>query len=70
MLRCKKTFKEDIKAGFVFIMDYNEDRQVIFRENFTTNEEDGFVQVIEDIDHANNHATIHLDTIGNVKYFK
>ena len=66
----KKTIKEDIKAGFVFIMDYNEDRQVIFRENFTTKEEDGFVQLIEDIDHANNDATIHLNTIGSIKYFK
>ena len=66
----KETIKEDIKTGFVFIMDYNEDRQVINRDNFKTKEQDGFVQVIKDLEDANNHATIHLNTIGNVKYFK
>ena len=66
----EETIKEEIKSGFVFVMDYNEDRQVILRENLTTEEKDGFVQVIEDIDHANNHATIYLDTIGNIEYFK
>ena len=43
-IRNKETVKEDIKSGFVFVMDYNEDRQVINRDNSTTKEEDGFVQ--------------------------
>ena len=69
-IRNKGTIKEDIKSGFVFIMDFNEDRQVINSDNFTKKEQDGFVQVIKDLEHENNHATIHLNTIGKVKYFK
>ena len=61
---------EDIKSGFVFVMDYNEDREGISKDNSTIDEEDGFVKMLKEQVHDKNQATIHLDTMGNVKYFK
>ena len=60
----KKTIGKDIKVGLVFVMDYNEDRQVTFEDNSAMVEEDAFVKML--MDHENDHdAMIHLDTIGN-----
>ena len=57
---------EDIKSGFVFVMDYNEDREGISKDNSTIDEEDGFVKMLKEQVHDENDATIHLDTMGNV----
>ena len=51
-------------------MDYNEDREGISKDNSTIDEEDGFVKMLKEQVHDENHATLHLDTMGNVKYFK
>ena len=59
----KKTVKEDIKAGFVFIMDYNEDRQVTFNKAQRSKDDFSFVKTIDKSD-DNQHAFIYLNTRG------
>ena len=61
----EKPSNEDVKSGFVFVMDYNEDREGVSEDNSTVDEEDGFVKMLKEQVHDENHATIHLDTMGN-----
>ena len=61
----EKPSNEDVKSGFVFVMDYNEDREGVSEDNSTLDEEDGFVKMLKEQVHDENHATIHLDTMGN-----
>ena len=61
----EKLNNEDVKSGFVFVMDYNEDREGVSEDNSTVDEEDGFVKMLKEQVHDENHATIHLDTMGN-----
>ena len=55
---------KEIKLGFYFIMDYNEDRQVTFEENIKK-EEMSMASTILESDH-NEHAFIYLNTIGQL----
>ena len=63
----EKPSNKDVKSGFVFVMDYNEDREGMSKDNSTVevDEEDGFVKILKEQVHDENHATIHLDTMGN-----
>ena len=57
--------ENELKLGFAFIMDYNEDRQVTFDQDFKEEDEDGLVNRIAKSD-DDNHASIFLDTIGKL----
>ena len=52
---------KSLESGFAFIMDYNEDRQVIFQKN--TKKVEGLVNWIAKSD-QDQSAFIYLDTIG------
>ena len=55
---------KELRSGFAFIMDYNEDRQTTFDEENINFEENGLVNRIVKSDN-DKHAHIFLDTIGN-----
>ena len=63
----KSNIENELKSGFIFIMDYNEDRQTTFDQEDINIEENGLANRIVK---SNNdkHAHIFLDTIG--KYMK
>ena len=52
-----------LKSGLVFFMDYNEDRQVILKENDNMLEDDVFVDKV-DASLDDKKASIYLNTIG------
>ena len=52
-----------LESGFNFIMDYNEDRQVIFHENIIEEKKTGLASSIIDSD-KDQQALIYLNTIG------
>ena len=58
----KDNLEANLKLGFNFIMDYNEDRQV-FYESIGRNKEKSLARSIVEFD-KNHHAFIHLNTIG------
>ena len=53
----------ELKLGFNFLMDYNEDRQVIFQRNFSMKGDINWASSLVDSD-QNQHAIIYIDTIG------
>ena len=55
--------KNELELGFVFIMDYNEDRQVTFEDAKKSQNGFSFVDRIVKSD-DDQHAIIYLDTIG------
>ena len=57
--------ENELKLGFAFIMDYNEDRQVTFDQDFKEEDEDGLVNRIAKSD-DDKHASIFLNTIGKL----
>ena len=65
----KDNKEEELKLGFTFLMDFNEDRQIAFKDNnnindpsSTTNNNLMFRSIVDsDIE----TASIYLDTIGN-----
>ena len=59
--------ENELKLGFAFIMDYNEDRQVTFDQDFKEEDEDGLVNRIAKSD-DDKHASIFLDTIGKLNW--
>ena len=61
----KDNIENELKTGFVFIMDYNEDRQVTFDDQDTLLLEPdiGLASRIIQED-ENKHAVIYLQTIG------
>ena len=57
----------EIKSGFIFVMDYNEDRQIKFGQDVKQiKTDDSFASRIVN-SNDDKHAIIYLDTIGNVK---
>ena len=56
--------EKELKIGFNFLMDYNEDRQVTFDQNIS-NKKVGLAKSVASSDH-NQHAFVYLDTIGNI----
>ena len=67
----KNNIENELKFGFVFIMDYNEDRQMTFHEDLVKVEDRNLAIRILKSD-ENQHASIYLDTIGkfNKKHFR
>ena len=62
----KNNVKEELKSGFNFIMDYNEDRQVIINRKLDGNKKKiGLASSIVESD-QHTKAFIYLDTIGNL----
>ena len=57
----KSDNKNELKHGFSFLLDYNEDRQVTFNHNISKKEL-GLVNVASSDD--DQHAFVYLDTIG------
>ena len=62
----KDNIDRELKLGFNFIMDYNEDRQVTFNKYMTINKEVDQQQEIPLFEESENtdHASIYLNTIG------
>ena len=61
----KNNIENELKLGFAFIMDYNEDRQVTFDQDFVEDLASNHGLVLS-IDKSNNdkNAMIYLNTIG------
>ena len=59
----KDNIKQELTNGFVFTMDYNEDRQITFDQEFQNEEEISFLSKATHSD-AHQHSSIYLDTIG------
>ena len=55
--------KSNLESGFIFLMDYNEDRQVAIYNGSSKLEEKSFANRVVKSDHEN-HASIILNTIG------
>ena len=55
--------EKELKSGFAFIMDYNEDRQVTSDVDSKKVLDPGLVSSIDE-SYNNEHAFIHLDTVG------
>ena len=59
----KENIDQELELGFSFLMDYNEDRQVTFDQNFSNAIKIGLAATIVETD-TNKHASIYLNTIG------
>ena len=59
----KDNIKNELELGFIFLMDYNEDRQFVNNGESTQVEEKSFGNRVVKSDHEN-HASIILNTIG------
>ena len=61
----KENIEKQLKSGFVFVMDFNEDRQIINSTNDLIEDRDDFMNIMAD-SIKNEDALIHLNTIGTV----
>ena len=59
----KDNIEGELKSGFNFLMDYNEDRQVTFDKDVSTVKEDSLVSSLVE-SHEEHNAFIYLNTIG------
>ena len=64
----KDNIENELKLGFHFLMDYNEDRQVTFDYN-SMKKELGLAKSFSASD-QNRHAFVYLDTIGKKKFLE
>ena len=65
----KGNIEKELRSGFAFIIDYNEDRQFTFDMEDTSEKDEDLVSKIVKSDDEG-HAYIYVNTIGNVyKYF-
>ena len=67
----KNNLKRELKSGFNFKMDYNEDRQLTFNHNFSRGEDLSLTGNVVESD-KDQHAVIYLNTVGestNCKLF-
>ena len=55
--------EKELNAGFAFIMDYNEDRQVPFNHNFSRGEDMSLTGNVVESD-QDQQAVIYLNTVG------
>ena len=60
----QENIDNELKYGFAFVMDYNEDRQVTFGEE-STSIKDGLINSVVKTDGVN-QALIYLNTIGKL----
>ena len=60
----KDNIKKELKLGLNFVMDYNEDRQVIFNQDLNKSSRGQSLasQIVESDE--NQHALIYLNTVG------
>ena len=64
----KENVKDELKSGFNFIMDYNEDRQVLLdRKSDGKKKKIGLASSIVESD-QHKKAFIYLDTIGKLTF--
>ena len=61
----KANILNELKSGFIFVMDYNEDRQFKFDENMNITKEDSLASKIINSD-DDKQASIYLNTIGKI----
>ena len=61
----KENIENELKLGFVFLMDYNEDRQLTFHKHLMKEENKNFAKRLLH-SHDNQHSSIYLETIGKV----
>ena len=59
----KNNIKNELELGFIFLMDYNEDRQFVDNGESTQVEGKSFGNRVVKSDHEN-HASVILNTIG------
>ena len=59
----KNNLDRELKSGFSFIMDYNEDRQVAFNRNFRNKKDDTLTSNVVESD-QDQQAVIYLNTVG------
>ena len=61
----QNNLKDELESGFIFLMDYNEDRQIAgdYESMEVKVEDKTFAKRVVESDHEN-HASIILDTIG------
>ena len=59
----KDNIERELKSGFYFLMDYNEDRQITFDRNLSNKIEIGLANTITE-SNQDQHAIIYLNTIG------
>ena len=61
----QENIENELKLGFVFLMDYNEDRQLMISEDFM-GETDKKLSLARSIaeSHLSSNAIIYLDTVG------
>ena len=60
----KNNIEKELKIGFNFLMDYNEDRQVTINHN-VSNKNIGLAKSVASSD-QNEHAFVYLNTIGKI----
>ena len=60
---------EELKTGFAFIMDYNEDRQITFNQGSEKVIDKGLVSRIDGAERDSQHAFVYLSTIGKKPLF-
>ena len=63
----KDNIENELKLGFNFLMDYNEDRQVTFQRNYEKVKDVNWANSIVESD-KDRHAKIYVDTIGKTRY--
>ena len=61
----QENIENELKLGFTFLLDYNEDRQVTFDQN-TLRKKHSLARSVAETD-QDQHAFIYLDTIGRHK---
>ena len=59
----KSNLNRELKSGFNFIMDYNEDRQVTFNHNFSRGGDMSLTGNVVESD-QDQQAVIYLNTVG------
>ena len=64
----KKNIENDLKSGLVFFMDYNEDRQLLFKTDVVQKHKTKFIEKV-DATMDDFKAFVHLNTIGNRRTF-
>ena len=65
----RRNIDRQLKSGFVFFMDYNEDRQINFEDESPKTEDGSYISRIVDTN-DNQHAFIYLDTLGRFLHLR
>ena len=58
-----ENIERELKIGFIFMMDYNEDRQITFGQDDKTVDHSSYSSKLME-NSGIEHAVIYLDTIG------